>query len=259
MSFYAEATGAAATPQSLGVLSSRDLGREFDRYFAIARAATDADRRTAFAIRHAVYCEELGYEPVHEDGLEHDHCDAVAEHLLLGSVEEQRTIACARIVPAGPGPLPLESACAATLGARWSNLKQSHRIGELSRLAVVREFRRRKGEEARDVAIADADFGTAGRPRFPYIPVGLCLGAIALATRVGLDALVVLAEPQLATHLGRLGLALQQVGGPVQHHGTRVPYALDVQAIVGGLRPWIRPLYQAIERDLDGVPEGASR
>jgi N-acyl amino acid synthase of PEP-CTERM/exosortase system len=259
MSFYAEATGAAATSLGLGMLSSLDLGREFRRAFTAVRASSEALRREAFAIRHAVYCDELRYEAPRPDGLEHDEFDLRAEHLLLDSVEQRRPIACARLIRAsslaGREPLPLELVCGATLGARWSNLSQSRRIAELSHLAVVREFRRRSGEDARDVSIGDADFGTASRPRFPYIPVGLCLAALALARRVDIDALVVLAEPQLALHLARLGIPLQQIGGPVQHHGTRVPYLMDVDVVAAGLRAYMRPLYDVIGQDLDAPAE----
>jgi len=257
MSFYAEATGAAATSLGLGTLSSLDLGREFGHYFSVVRADTDALRKESYAIRHAVYCEELRYEPLRDDGLERDEHDAHADHLLLASAEHGRYVACARLIHGGgypQPPFPIELLCGATLGARWDNLRHGRRVGELSRLAVVREFRRRKGEEAREVAIGEADFGTASRPRFPYIPVGLCLASVALAVRNGLDAIVVLAEPQLATHLGRLGILLQQVGGPVQHHGTRVPCLLDLPANVAGMRSWIKPLYAAVERDLDRPP-----
>jgi N-acyl amino acid synthase of PEP-CTERM/exosortase system len=255
MSFYGEATGAAATPLGLGKLSSLDLGREFRKYFGVVRATTDALRQEAYAIRHRVYCEELGHEALRPDGREVDAHDAHAEHLLLGSVEHSRYVACARMIPAGlPGaPLPIEEACAATLGARWSNLKRSRRIAELSRLAVTAEFRRRKGEQDRGLSIGDADFGTASRPRFPYVPVGLALAAIALARRQQIDVLVVLTEPQIATHFARLGMLLQQIGGPVQQRGTRVPYAMSVGGIVGGMRAFMRPLYRAIDQDLDGA------
>jgi hypothetical protein len=86
MSFYAEATGAAATSLGLGMLSSLDLGREFRRAFTAVRASSESLRREAFAIRHAVYCDELRYEAPRPDGLEHDEFDLRAEHLLLDCV-----------------------------------------------------------------------------------------------------------------------------------------------------------------------------
>jgi N-acyl amino acid synthase of PEP-CTERM/exosortase system len=255
MSFYGEAAGVAAMPLPLGTLSSRDLGREFRQYFGIVLARSDALRDEAYAIRHAVYCDELRHAPSRPDGRETDEFDVRSEHLLLGSVQQSRYVGCARLVLTGlvsaSEPLPLEDICGATIGARWSNLKRTRRIAELSRLAVVADFRRRKGEQARDLAIGDADFGTPGRPRFPFIPVGLGLASIALAKRLGIDTLVVLAEPHIATHFGRLGLAMQQIGGPVQHHGTRVPYTMDVEPIVRSLRSFMRPLYEAVAQDVE--------
>ena len=48
-----------------------NLGAGFSRYFRIQPAFSEELRRNVFRIRHAVYCEELGYEPVREDGLEY--------------------------------------------------------------------------------------------------------------------------------------------------------------------------------------------
>ena len=255
MSFYGEAAGAATTPLGIGLLSSVDLGVEFGTYFGVVRATTDELRSEAYAIRHRVYCEELGFEPIRVDGLERDEYDARAEHVLLGSIATSQFVACARLVQsgvAGPGEtLPIEATCAATLGARWENLRRAKRIAELSRLAVTADFRRRKGEHDRELAIGEADFGTPSRPRFPYIPGALALAGVALARRLAIDGIALLAEPQVASQLWRLGLHLQQLGGPVQHHGTRVPFVLDVPDALERMRAFMKPLYRTIERDLD--------
>ncbi|HVE50241.1 MAG TPA: PEP-CTERM/exosortase system-associated acyltransferase [Casimicrobiaceae bacterium] len=255
MSFYAEATGASSTSLGLGMLSSLDVGRAYREFFALVHATSDDHRNEAYAIRHAVYCAELGFESPRSEGLERDSFDARAEHLLLGSVAQSRFVACARLILAAGGadeePFPIETLCGPTLGARWSNLRRGHRVAELSRVAVVADFRRRKGEELRDFTLGEADFGTVSRPRFPYIPVALCLGAVALARRIDVDTIVVLTEAKIATHLARLGIHLTQIGGPVHHHGTRVPAMLSVGDVIASMRSFMAPLYRAIESDLD--------
>ena len=263
MSFYGEAAGAATTPLGIGLMSSVDLGVEFGTYFRVVRATTDVLKVEALAIRHRVYCEELGFEPVRGDGLDRDEYDERSEHVLVASVAASRFVACARLVRsgvAGPGEtLPIESTCAATLGARWDNLRRAKRIAELSRLAVTSGFRRRRGEHERELAIGDADFGTPSRPRFPHIPVALALSGLALAQRSDIDAVALLAEPQVASQMSRLGLHLQQIGGPVQHHGTRVPFVLEVADALAHLRAFMKPLYRTIERDLDAPPPAPAR
>jgi len=83
-------------------------------------------------------------------------------------------------------------------------------------------------------------------PRFPYLQVGLYLGAIALAKRLGIETLFVLTEPRLANHFARLGVKIRQIGGPVEHRGERVPSMMSVTAIEANLPRPVRPLYEMI-------------
>ena len=123
-------------------------------------------------------------------------------------------------------------------------------MAELSRLAVVHEFRRRKGEQDTPINLADEDFGTPARPRFPHIPVGLYLGALAIAQRRIIATLVVLTEERLARHFGRLGVRLAQVGDAVEFHRMRAPYLMSVRETVDMLPPVIRALYDKIYADI---------
>jgi hypothetical protein len=67
------------------------------------------------AIRHAVYCEELGYEPVRDDCLESDVFDQRSVHCLLQSVTSGEYVGCVRIVLADPShplqALPFQGLC----------------------------------------------------------------------------------------------------------------------------------------------------
>jgi N-acyl amino acid synthase of PEP-CTERM/exosortase system len=86
----------------------------------------------------------------------------------------------------------------------------------------------------------------AQMPRFPYLQVGLYLGAIALAKRLGLETLFVLTEPHLANHFARLGVKIRQIGGPVEHRGECVPSMMSVTAIEANLPRPVRALYEMI-------------
>lgn len=112
--------------------------------------------------------------------------------------------------------------------------------------AVRRAYRRRKGE-ARTTAnsIEDGDFGTKAQPRFPYIPVSLYMGAIAIAARQGIDTLFVLTEPRLASHFAKLGVRITRIGGPIEHRGTRIPSMIDVRDVIDNMRLLMRPLWRS--------------
>lgn len=228
---------------------SPDLHAEFSKYFSIERAVTSGTRDEGFRIRHTVYCEELAFEPVRPDRRERDEYDDHAEHILIRTVQTGLAVGCARvIVPATEDyTLPVERSVEWKAQRPLLDLHGRARIAELSRLAVVPQFRRRAGEQGRPIALSDADFGTAMQPRFPHIPVGLYLGALAVAHERSIAALVVLTEPRLASHFGRLGVRLEQLGAPVEFHRWRAPYIMQVREIVDALPAMVRALYAVIQ------------
>jgi N-acyl amino acid synthase of PEP-CTERM/exosortase system len=241
-----------------------NLGVGFRKYFVALPALNDELKRAAYRIRHAVYCEELGYEPLRPDGLESDEYDAHAAHCLLRSVSDPRYVGCIRLVfPRRDDPhrpLPFELLCESTLDRTLVDPSRlpRERMAEVSRLAVVRQYRRRKGEATRPGGdIDDNDFGTPDRPRFPYIPVGLYLGMIAQARRYGIETLFVLTEPRLASHLSRLGVRLTRVGAPVDHRGMRVPSMLRVEVVIDGFGAFVRPLFDVIAGEIDAAYRAA--
>ena len=49
------------------------ISSHFSSYLVPVVASSDALRSEVFKIRHGVYCEELGFEPIKENGLELDN------------------------------------------------------------------------------------------------------------------------------------------------------------------------------------------
>jgi N-acyl amino acid synthase of PEP-CTERM/exosortase system len=232
-----------------------DLGNAFHQYFEIVPALTSELKKEVYRVRHQVYCEDLKFEPTRRDGLETDEHDANSLHLLMRSVRTGEFIGCTRLVrPRLDDPdyeLPFEKTCAGVLDRSLVNLSKlpRHRIAEVSRLAVVSGYRRRKGEANSPISLADVDHDEKS-PRFPYIPIGLYLGTTELARLYGIETLFVLTESRLASHFGKLGVKLQVIGNPIEHHGARVPSMMNVHEIIRDIRNIIRPLYHAIAADL---------
>ena len=232
-----------------------NLGAGFNKYFRALPAIDDELRRKVFAIRHAVYCEELGYEPSRPDRLETDEFDARSVYCLLQSIANDDFVGCVRLVLAGDDPrdeLPFERLCGSALdpsavGQRIDRTK----IAEVSRLAVVSRYRRRKGEQKVPLGIDERDFGTPDRPRFPYIAAGLYLGMIAQARHHGIETLFMLTERRLARQLSRLGVSLRTIGAPIEHRGTRYPSMMSVQEVIGGLSFFVRPLFMTIAAEME--------
>lgn len=217
----------------------------------------DELRDAVYRIRHEVYCEELKYEPERADRRESDAYDAHSVHCLLSSVNAPHSlVGCTRLVLTNPAnsdaPLPFEGVCAATLDRSIidpAKLPRA-RIGEVSRLAVCRNYRLRKGERSSMPRHHGQDMGPKCPQRSLFIAVGLYLGAISLAAHNDLDMLFVLTEPRLADHFSRLGVEVRQIGEPIFHRGTRVPSVIDVQSVIRGMRPMLKPLWRTVH---DGI------
>ncbi|QID18734.1 PEP-CTERM/exosortase system-associated acyltransferase [Nitrogeniibacter mangrovi] len=236
-----------------------NLGAGFSKYFQIEAAADDTIRDEVYRVRHEVYCEELKFEPERPDRREIDVYDAHSVHCLLRSARDPfAPVGCTRLILADPedldAPLPFEAACAHTLDRSLIDPARldRRRIAEVSRLAVRSAYRRRRGERHVAVALDESDYNDSeDQPRFPYIPIGLYLGAVALAARNGVDTLFVLTEPRLASHFGKLGVEIRQIGGPIEHRGTRVPSMMDVQSIIKGLRFMVKPIWRVVQGQIE--------
>jgi N-acyl amino acid synthase of PEP-CTERM/exosortase system len=234
-----------------------DLGNAFKQYFEIIPAFSDALKDVVYRVRHQVYCEDLEFELTRPDGREIDEHDSNSLHLLMRSVTTNEFVGCTRIVRARTNDpqykLPFEKTCADVLDRSIvdpAKLPRSN-IAEVSRLAVVSGYRRRKGEGNSPVGISGADFGTPKQSRFPFIPIGLYLATTELARLNGIDTVFVLTEERLASHFSKLGFNLQVIGGPIEHHGTRIPSMMSVSGTIKSMRINLQPLYRTIAADIE--------
>ncbi|MGB8434662.1 MAG: PEP-CTERM/exosortase system-associated acyltransferase [Burkholderiales bacterium] len=229
-----------------------DLREGFRSRFEMIPATSDTLVEQVYRVRHRVYCEDLGFQAIRPDARERDAYDDHAVHLLLRKAGEGAPVACARLVrpdPSNPScPLPFERFCAASLDRSIvdPDLLPRSTVAEVSRLAVMREFRRRKGEALQPAPLSEGDFGTEENPRFPYIPVSLYFGIVAIAGIDGIESLFMLTEPRLGAHFAKLGVTVRQIGSPIEYSGLRIPSMIRVSEIVSGLNTSCRPLYLEI-------------
>lgn len=239
---------------------SASLGDSFKNFFEIVPALDDELVNDVFFIRHEVYARDLGFEPVREDQRETDKYDRHSLHCLVRTSQHPARLAgCARLILPDPlqpaAPLPFEIYCEHSLDRSLMDPAQlpRDRIAEVSRLAVMSGFRRRKGEQGREALVTEQDFGDARQPRFPYIPISLYMGAVLMAKRMGIDYLFTLTEPRLAGHFAKLGVNICPIGAPVDHRGLRVPSVIEVAEIPERVRAMIRPLWTTIESQMMAV------
>ena len=250
-----------ASPKPKHAPASRvDLVTPYHEFFQLIPANTDERREEVFRIRYEVYCEELGWEPAsdHPDGLESDEYDQWSTHCLLLHKPSGGYAGCVRLVHAHsdrsrPG-IPLEEHCRAALDESLLNIDSlpRERFGEISRLAIRPQFRRRPGEKESPAGVGKEAFQLtpSERRRFPHIALGLYLGAASIGLGEGLESVFAMMEPRLARHLRMTGIRFRQVGEVIEYHGPRAPFHIDRAGLLGRLRPELRELLEAIQSDL---------
>ena len=241
-----------------------NLGERFRQYFEVVPALTPDLKDQVFRIRHNVYCEELRLEPLRQNWRETDEYDEHSLHCLLRNVATGEFAACTRLIRARPDdpdqPLPIEKYGSGALDPTLADPRKlpRERIGEISRFAVMKKYRRRSSDDQSLIGLTDESFGDGNRPRFPFIPVGLALGIVELALQHGIETLFALAEPALPAHFAKLGVKVNTVGAPVTGRGVRTPSMIDCKAIVAGLNFAMRPLYRVIASEVDAAVRGAA-
>ena len=236
------------------------IAENFDKYFEVLFANTESLRQESFRIRHMVYCEELGWEPLREDGLETDLFDDAAYTLLLRHRNSGRYAGTVRVIIPPPDnsamKLPFEQYCLESLYPDFDKLNSFKRgaFGEISRLAVPEFFRRRAGETKTPYPInenATASVETEEERRnFPNIALGLYLGIIALVKICNHAATFVVVEPRLNKRLDRLGLRFKQIGDEMDYHGIRALFFLAQDEYSSDLNAEMLELFNLLEREL---------
>lgn len=243
------------------------LAADFSRTFDMKLAVDDSTRARVYAVRHQVFCQELGY-PMQNDGhLEADTYDNQSLHCLLRHKPTQTDVGCLRLVLplADGGGLPFES-----FGMRyvdrnlldWKAL-DSKSCCEISRLAVVSQFRKRAGEQSNPEGIGDEEEVDAFmRRRFPFLAVSLYHAVIALILQRNYHSVFMVIEPRLQRHLQRYGVVVRQVSPTFEYYGQRAVYVTTGEQFRREVSIWnteLRELFNAVHQQLLDYPFAGER
>lgn len=204
----------------------------FDEKFEVFLADTEAARRIHYAIRYQVYCRETGFEDPGQfpDGLERDHWDPLAVPFLVRHRWSGQWIATMRLILGEDQTLPVEATC--RIEEPEARRIPGRRKAELSRLSMVRDFRRR-GEEPKhpfEIEGVGGKDAPSARPdrrerrREPEILLGLLRAGFRFSDTAGLDHWVMLITPALARMLQRINTSIERIGPSCAHRGQRFPY-----------------------------------
>jgi N-acyl amino acid synthase of PEP-CTERM/exosortase system len=212
------------------VAAIADFPSSYEQYFAVVRATTPALRYEAYRLRYQVYCVENPFEDPsqHAGECETDQEDDRSVHTLLLYRRTGEAAGTSRVILPQKErfrPLPVAGLLSEPDRRRFDEFP-AYQTAEVSRFAVSKQFRRRRGEERyADIALANGDAASpAGERRLmPYITLGLLRGVFGICLEHGVTHIAAVMEPPLIRILHRLGLEFERIGGLVEHHGMRQP------------------------------------
>lgn len=218
----------------------------FKNYFTIRMAHSYEDLRRIFELRYRVFCEEFHFEEEAQcpNQQEADEFDNFSIEAFLIHTVTQETSGCIRLILPNhkSPPLPFE---------RFSDpnyLPDSRAtFGEVSRLTVAKNFRRRQWDGHLPSGVTDksSELGHVGR-NFPLPAISMMFTGAALARLFLLDYTFAMMEPKLAYAMKTYGIRFTQVGEITQYHGQRAPYRIDPLEIWQTINPDLKPLLNFI-------------
>jgi len=238
------------------------LVEKFKEFFTIDFSDTAEIRSKIYNVRYRVYCEEFKYEDASScpNEQEIDSFDDKSLHCLITHKRSQIPAACVRLVPTdGKGDvLPFESYCAKSMDKEFIKSLNVERetICEVSRLAVDRTFRRRKGEKLTRFGDVAIDFSDQEQRTFLLIAVAAFIAATALTKMTGRTNVFAMMEPFLPRMLKRAGIIFQQAGTKIDYHGIRALYYTDTHAAPAFFSTDLQDLYHWIYSQIENKYPG---
>lgn len=233
------------------------LAQHFQKYFLVQSAHTSDLKKAVYKLRYDVYCTELQYEKNCPVDCEKDRFDEYSSHVLITHKASGNYAGCVRLVTPPSNnpqePLPFEHNCLPSIDPKkikfLENLGRTC-FGELSRLAVHGNFRRRLGEKSNLHGANIIEVGNDEMRYFPYIAVALYMASASIAIRRGIKYIMVMMEPRLAKHLSRFGICFIQLGEVIDYHGQRALFYIDDHILIENFKPELEEFYQFVDSQL---------
>jgi N-acyl amino acid synthase of PEP-CTERM/exosortase system len=230
--------------------------------FKFVVATTPQLLEGVYRLRYQVYVDEFGYEHAgdHPDGMEMDEWDPFSIHMAALNPEGD-VIGTIRLVLNSVAGLPTLNAVAPFY---QDQNPQSRHIGEVSRLAVARSFRRRvedgfHGFNKLVPAQSSIAFYRAEERHFPSqdrrkhfsVVLGLFKIMYHVSKRLDLKDWYMVAEKRLWYLLKRYHILFNAVGPEMDYHGTRIPYLGHIRDIESHLMKVSANLAESFQEGLE--------
>lgn len=191
----------------------------------------EAIMEEVYRLRFKVYCEEWGFEDPSQypDGMEKNEFDLYSEHFIIRETSEANSIiGTARIVcPCGIG-YPITKYCQVEDALRDEILRgrPAPQIGEVSRLAISKQFRKRIEDNvlfdySEDIPLSQHSFHEKRKCNFVHEFYKFLLLE---SLDMNFNFWYVAMKRGLYVLLKRVGMIYHEIGPEIDYHGLRTPY-----------------------------------
>ncbi len=229
----------------------------FNQYFEMVPSVTDDLKNEVYKLRYQVYCKETHFEDpaLYPSKMEYDDFDQNSVHYLIRHRTSNAYAATTRLIkndeynPNKPFPIEIHSTI-----DRPELLQDipRHKIAEVSRFCVSKEFKRRKMESGSVTGINDKsiDYITeAERRTFPHITLALIACLIKISKEQNIQYWYAVMEPALLRFLSTMGINFTDLGPVTDYHGKRKPSFIRVTDLLNGVLEKNPSLWQMLTND----------
>ncbi|NDY73826.1 PEP-CTERM/exosortase system-associated acyltransferase [Desulfobacter hydrogenophilus] len=232
----------------------------YDR-FKFGQVIDDDILKDTFRMRYEVYVDEFGFENKHDhpDGLEKDEYEKESIHFACLN-ETDSVVGTIRLVLNSDKGFPIEHATKLNF---TGEKPEPNKTGEISRLTVTKDLRRRKEDgmygvesylKKKEGGVLPDD-GTIPKEmegrKNPIIVLGLYQVMLHESLRQGLTHWYMITEKKIFYALKKYGFLFQQIGVPVQYHGERIPYFANIHELLVDLKQTDAGMYDLMLAGLE--------
>lgn len=248
------------------------LIEQFEHFFEILPAEAPDLVLASQRLRYQVFCRETEIFDAHDFSgeIESDQFDARSVHTVLRHKSTGIVTGTVRLVLADPvdpaAHFPTESLGVLRREERDAIWRVPRtRLGEISRFAISKEFRRRRHEAHIVHGITEEALTADGHRngRFcPHISLGLIKAVFHMSWEHGVTHWYAAMEPSLLRLLERMGIHFVRIGSLVDYFGRRQPCIAEVSDVLAGIAERQPAVWRFITEDAPPawrVPGGNSK
>lgn len=225
---------------------TEQLAELYCKYFQVYPEVNDQpDRlREAYRLRYQVYCLENSFEDPSRcnDDLETDRFDDRSIHSLLIYRQTNTPAGTVRLVlPASDDPrhsLPIDQVCDEPTLRDPKKLPRAS-LAEVSRFAVSKAFRRRRGDDSSASGVGrrwDQRHARGEERKIPHLSLGLIQALVHNSSRHGITHWCAEMEPALLRMLRYIGIHFVNLGHPIDYHGIRQPCYAELDSMLARVK-----------------------